>query len=628
MSLKALITTVTLLICILLSTGCETEEYQPIVGYIEGTVLDAHTNNPIRGCQVISNDYGTKHTDDKGHFVFDNVAPGNITLTYQCSGYESATRVINVIAGQQLSANISLTPVAIESGIQPKQTLLDFGTRTNVLDLILTNKSNSTLSYSISSESKEINFDPSKGHIVSGADAIIKVSVDRSELSEGHYERILTIETAESKIDVQVVFDKGDLVRPVVKTVSLSQSSDIPSRVIAEGDVTVVGSSAITNHGFCYSTSTDPTLEENDYYTKMGGLTHPDHFSGFLSNMEFGKEYRVRAYATNNEGTGYGDVLTIILKQDKNYSIVTEGASDITNSSVTLKGSVNEGTTSDFSELGFYYGLTPECDKKITTATIHDHRTYSVILNDLQNNTEYYFRAFGVYNSKESTGEIKTFRTEKENIESGIKCVTSEATDILPSSATLNGGIISDGITPIKEWGFYYGTNPNPTIRIVGMSYSSPTVLESQTVSLSIKELKEDQEYYYMVYVIDKNNNITQGDVKCFTTIIEPSITIDALRFFYNKDKGVDQFEGKATLHPQGQSVIEAGFLYRNDGYDIDYQNSYPTVYKLPCEIIDNTITGIVDLLNFPVLYVRAYMVLRDGTVIYNGKKVYVDYSK
>ena len=611
----------------LLVVGCGTEEYQAVVGKIEGYVLDSQTKEPIKGCQVISNDYGTKHTDDEGHFVFENLSPGNITLTYQCKGYETATRVVNVIAGQQVSANISLNPVEVESGIKPKQTLLDFGTRTNVLDLILTNKSNSTQSYSISCDSKEIFFDPSQGRIVAGSDVIVKVSIDRSDLSEGHYERIFTIETAERKIDIQVVFDKGSIVRPVVKTVSLSQSIDTPSRIIAKGDVTVIGSSSISNHGFCYSTSTDPSLEVNEGYTKMGSMSSPSHFSGMLSDMEFDKEYRIRAYATNNEGTGYGDVLTIVLTQRKEYSIFTGDTSDITHASATLAGWISGGSTADFSELGFYYGLTPSCNDKVTTIKIYDSSKFGTTLNDLKEDTEYYFRAFGIFEGSEITGEIKTFRTVKATSDSGMICITSDATDILPTSATLNGGITSDDKTKIKEWGFYYGTNPNPTIRKVGMSYKIPSVLESQSVSLSIKDLSEDTEYFYKMYLIDSSNNIIEGDIKHFKTTTTPSITIDSLRFFYNKESKTKQFEGKATLHPQGQTVIEAGFLYREDGYRIDYENSYPTVYKLPCEIIDNQIYGIVDVNNFRILYARAYMVLIDGTIIYNGDKIYVSYS-
>lgn len=632
MSLDKLNKIITLVsvICILLVHGCGTEEYQPVVGQIEGTVLDSDDNKPIVGCQVISDNYGTKHTDDKGHFVFDNVTPGNVSLTYQRKGYESVTRIVNVIAGQQISANISLNRTEVESSIKPNQTMLDFGTRTNILDLVLTNISTSTQSYSIYCESKEINFDPSQGRIIAGSNVIIKVSIDRSDLSEGHYERIFTIETAERKIDIQVVFDIGNVVRPVVKTVSLLQGIDNPSKIIAEGDVTVVGSSPISNHGFCYSTSADPTLEINEGYSKMGSMAYPSHFSGILSEMEFGKEYRVRAYATNNEGTGYGEVLTIVLKNNKIYNVVTESASDITHSSATLTGVVSEGATSDFSELGFCYGPTPDVNNKITNIKIQSNNAYVATLNDLKDDTEYYFRAFGICDGIERFGEIKTFRTDKKNTPSSIICITSEATEIHSTSATLNGAITSDGKTKIKEWGFYYGSNSNPTIRKVGMSYKVPTLIESQSVSFSITDLNENKEYYFKVYVIDGDNNVIQGDIKQFKTSIVPSINIDSLNMSpINSEDNWFQFEGQASLNPQGQTIIEAGFLCRADGYDFSYENSSEDIlgpynnghtYRLICEINDNVIKGKTKVFNRSFLYIKAYMILSDGTIIYNKK--------
>lgn len=627
--LNRIIISVSLLLSLLI-VSCGTEEYQAVVGQIEGTVLDSQTNEPVKGCQIISNDYGTKHTDDKGHFMFENLSPGNVSLTYQCNGYETATRVVNVIAGQQVSANISLNPMEIESGIQPKQTILDFGTRTNILDLILTNKSNTTQSFSISCDYKELFFDPSQGRIVAGSDIIVKVSIDRSDLSEGHYERIFTIETAERKIDIQVVFDKGNVVRPIVKTVSLSQSVDIPSRIIAEGDVTVIGSSSISNYGFCYSTSTDPTLETNDGFTKMGSMASPSHFSGMLSDMEYDKEYRVRAYATNNEGTGYGEVLTIVLKQKKDFDIITEDATDVAATSVNLNGQIKNVSATDLTELGFYYGTTQNCDKRISCEKIEGKTKFSMNLSDLKEDTEYYFRAFGVCDGIEKTGDLKTFQTEKSVSDGGIVCVTSGASEILSSSAKLNGNIRSDKKTSITEWGFYYGTNSNPSKRKVGESYQSPKLIESQNVSLTIDALEEDREYYFAVYVIDESNNVIKGSVESFKTTTTPNIKINSLKMSSIKaENNWFLFEGEGTLSPQGQTVIEAGFLCRTDGYDFSYENSSEDIlgpynndhtYRLVCEIENNLIKGSAKVFNRSFLYVKAYMILADGTIIYNDK--------
>lgn len=622
-------------LCLLVVDGCSTEEYQAVVGQIEGTVLESQTNSPIRGCQVITEDYGTKHTDDSGRFSFDNLSPGNVKLTYQCNGFESVSRNVNVLAGQKTSANVSLNPLSKESGLRPNQTLLDFGSRVSVLDLILTNNATSTLSYSIKTESKEISADPERGSIVGGRDALIKVSVDRSEVSEGHYERLLTITTAEGSIDIQVVFDKGSIVRPSVETVSLAQSREIPSTVIAEGAVTVIGSSNVTNHGFCYSSTVDPTLDENDGFTYLGSLSSPTDFSGVISNLEFDKEYRVRAYATNNEGTGYGKTMSITLKKKSMSKVMTLSTEVVTETSAVLNGKVTDGSTAEYSELGFRYGTSPDCNFNISDVKIEGNRLFSADISGLSDDTEYYYRAYGLCDGEEKTGEIKTFRTSKTISGTGIICVTSNASDILPTAAKLNGSFESDGKTKIKEWGFYYGMNINPSKRMVGASYSTPKILESQAVSVILTELEENMVYYFTLYVIDENNNVLKGSVASFRTAGNPEITINYLK--YRKiETGLSkyhfQFEGKATMNPQGQTVIEAGFLCKPDGYSISYNessenpNSYSNTYRIVCEMDGNEISTVssINLTSPSFMYVRAYMIMADGKIIYNGDKIYV----
>ena len=74
------------------------------------------------------------------------------------------------------------------------------------------------------------------------------------------------------------------------------------------GEVTKDGGETVTNRGFCYSMNNQmPTI--NDNYVAVGdGL---GEFSELIGYLVPGKTYYVRAYATNYEGTGYSDVMTI-----------------------------------------------------------------------------------------------------------------------------------------------------------------------------------------------------------------------------------------------------------------------------------------------------------------------------
>ena len=69
------------------------------------------------------------------------------------------------------------------------------------------------------------------------------------------------------------------------------------------GNVTSDGGSPVTARGVCYSTSPGPTLA-NSYTTNGTGL---GIFISNLTGLSPGTMYYVRAYATNANGTGYGN---------------------------------------------------------------------------------------------------------------------------------------------------------------------------------------------------------------------------------------------------------------------------------------------------------------------------------
>jgi hypothetical protein len=72
------------------------------------------------------------------------------------------------------------------------------------------------------------------------------------------------------------------------------------------GNISGDGGETITARGICYSTNPDPDLSDN--YTTDGA-----HSGTFISNMTglaVGSTYYVRAYATNSNGTEYGNQVT------------------------------------------------------------------------------------------------------------------------------------------------------------------------------------------------------------------------------------------------------------------------------------------------------------------------------
>ena len=88
---------------------------------------------------------------------------------------------------------------------------------------------------------------------------------------------------------------------PKVKTSAVSEITI--NSAVCGGEVTSDGNGTITARGICWSTSQNPTIEDNKT-TNGSGL---GSFTSNLSNLSPNTTYYVRAYATNEVGTSYGN---------------------------------------------------------------------------------------------------------------------------------------------------------------------------------------------------------------------------------------------------------------------------------------------------------------------------------
>lgn len=92
--------------------------------------------------------------------------------------------------------------------------------------------------------------------------------------------------------------------RPVLPTVSTSDITAITvNSAVSGGNVTDNGGAEVTARGVCWSNSQNPTISSNKTNDGSGNGSFVSNITGLSSSTT----YYVRAYATNNEGTGYGN---------------------------------------------------------------------------------------------------------------------------------------------------------------------------------------------------------------------------------------------------------------------------------------------------------------------------------
>ena len=241
---------------------------------------------------------------------------------------------------------------------------------------------------------------------------------------------------------------------PTVTTIAVSAIT--AHSATSGGNVTNSGDSDIIARGVCWSTSQNPTVD--DMHTENGA--EMGTFVSDISDLESFTVYYIRAYATNSEGTGYGNELMFVT--DKSIpTIITAEVTEITPSSAVCGGEVtNDG--------GWPVTARGVCWSTEENPTIDDEHTtdgngtgvFISNLSGLSYHTTYYVRAYATNNLGTSYGEQKCF------IASDIPptVTTNSVTNIAGYSAVTGGNVTDDGGTAVTARGVCWSTEENPTI--------------------------------------------------------------------------------------------------------------------------------------------------------------------
>ena len=139
------------------------------------------------------------------------------------------------------------------------------------------------------------------------------ITVENLDQNKTYYYRAYAINRVGIAYGRELNFKLGSLppakdTLPTVVTGSVSSSG---MKVNATASITSDGGHTVTERGFCYSTTPDPTVENS---TKVN-VSLAGNFSTSIGELAPNTSYYVRAYATNSVGTGYGDVIMVLVEE-------------------------------------------------------------------------------------------------------------------------------------------------------------------------------------------------------------------------------------------------------------------------------------------------------------------------
>jgi hypothetical protein len=103
-----------------------------------------------------------------------------------------------------------------------------------------------------------------------------------------------------------IIFSGCKKKESVPELTTAAVTSVTASSAVSGGTITSDGGSAVTAYGVCWGTSADPTTSGSKTLDGSGSGTFTSNLSGLAPNTT----YYIRAYATNGEGTAYGDCLS------------------------------------------------------------------------------------------------------------------------------------------------------------------------------------------------------------------------------------------------------------------------------------------------------------------------------
>lgn len=181
------------------------------------------------------------------------------------------------------------------------------------------------------------------------------------------------------------------------------------SKASLRSSVTSNGNGHIDDCGFCYSKSPLPTVA--DMKVKYGVAT--SDFGCTINSLEENTTYYVRAYATNEVGTGYGAEITFRTLEVTPPALSVVSVGNISNTTADFEAAVTSSGNGTLSDAGFVYSTDPyptTSSAKISCGKVMSLKTRA---SNLQPETKYYVRAYATNEKGTNYGEEKSFTTTK-----------------------------------------------------------------------------------------------------------------------------------------------------------------------------------------------------------------------
>lgn len=358
-----------------------------------------------------------------------------------------------------------------------------------------------------SDENEEPTIDDNKVDVIVEDSGIIQTDLFNLDFDTKYYFRTFIKYNDEYHYGVVCDFTTGEevIVPAVIYT---TQASNIDLTSATFNGVFQANDYDVTELGFCYGTSVNPTIDDNKEDVEIeDGLISLD-----IEGLTQSTTYHYRAYYIYDD-VYYGDDVTLTTKQLPIPLLYASEPSDITTTTAKANGVIIPNGNS-LDEVGVCYGETPNPtkDDNYVLVELIDNE-FSEELTDLEQNTIYYYRAYCIINNTTYYSADENFSTA----EPKPVLITKDASEVTTTSFNV-GGVVYPNSYNISESGVVYSKSEHPTVD----DNKEIVVPVDYFYNKELTNLDNNTQYYFRTYgisggiVLYGNEKSQQTDIQYY----------------------------------------------------------------------------------------------------------------
>ena len=387
----------------------------------------------------------------------------------------------------------------------------------------------------------------------------------------------------------------------VVRVETVSVTDVNYSSCTALGSIIDIGKNGVTQHGFCWSISQNPTLADNKI--ELGSKSAPGDYYASITELSPNTTYYIKAFARSNDEEFYGEQKSCVTPSPIKPTVETTPVSNETRNTAQSGGNIIDDGGAEVTGRGVCWSTTEG-------PTISDSKTedgsgtgsYTSNLTGLTPGTNYYLRAYATNSIGTDYGEQVPFTTHTVDKPT---LTTITVTDINRTSASTGGNITSDGGGAVTARGVCWSISANPTTTDNHTTDGTGT----GSFTSNITDLTPGTTYYVRAYATNSAGTAYGNQVTFITGVGEPTLTTTAVTAITQ----TSAVSGGNVTNDGGAAVTARGVCWSTSANPTT-ANSHTTDGS-GTGIFTSNLTGLTPGTTY---YVRAYATNSAGTAYGN----------